>query len=191
MEKKGWIEAIVGCMFCGKSEELMRRIDRAKIAEQKVQVFKHSLDTRYGENYIVAHSGGRVKAVGVKSSEDIIAKIAPGTQVVAIDEGQFFSDGLSHVAKRLANEGRRVIVAGLDLNFRGEPFGPMPVIMAMAEEVLKLTAICMVCKGKATKTQRIINGRPASYNDPEIIVGAKEKYEARCKDHHVVLNEPP
>ena len=143
--KKGWIEVIAGCMFSGKSEELIRRVRRAKIARQKVQVFKSSLDTRYDEAKVVSHSGAKVEAISVDHPEEIIAKIDDDTQVVAIDEAQFFSEKIVDVIEFLADRGIRVIVAGLDLDFRGEPFGPMPALLARAEKVDKLTAICMVC----------------------------------------------
>jgi len=188
--KKGWIEVITGCMFSGKSEELIRRVRRAKIARQKVQVFKSSLDTRYDEAKVVSHSGARVEAISVDHPEEIIAKIDDDTQVVAIDEAQFFSEKIVDVIEFLADRGIRVIVAGLDLDFRGEPFGPMPALLARAEKVDKLTAICMVCGEEATRTQRIIDGKPASYYDPVVMIGAQEKYEARCRRHHIVPDKP-
>ncbi|HDH63427.1 MAG TPA: thymidine kinase [Firmicutes bacterium] len=188
--KKGWIEVITGCMFSGKSEELIRRVRRAKIARQKVQVFKSSLDTRYDEAKVVSHSGAKVEAISVDHPEEIIAKIDDDTQVVAIDEAQFFSEKIVDVIEFLADRGIRVIVAGLDLDFRGEPFGPMPALLARAEKVDKLTAICMVCGEEATRTQRIIDGKPASYYDPVVMIGAQEKYEARCRRHHIVPDKP-
>ncbi len=188
--KKGWIEVITGCMFSGKSEELIRRVRRAKIARQKVQVFKSSLDTRYDEAKVVSHSGAKVEAISVDHPEEIIAKIDNDTQVVAIDEAQFFSEKIVDVIEFLADRGIRVIVAGLDLDFRGEPFGPMPALLARAEKVDKLTAICMVCGEEATRTQRIIDGKPASYYDPIVMIGAQEKYEARCRRHHIVPDKP-
>ena len=188
--KKGWIEVITGCMFSGKSEELIRRVRRAKIARQKVQVFKSSLDTRYDEAKVVSHSGAKVEAISVDHPEEIIAKIDDDTQVVAIDEAQFFSEKIVDVIEFLADRGIRVIVAGLDLDFRGEPFGPMPALLARAEKVDKLTAICMVCGEEATRTQRIIDGKPASYYDPVVMIGAQEKYEARCRKHHIVPDKP-
>ena len=188
--KKGWIEVIAGCMFSGKSEELIRRVRRAKIARQKVQVFKSSLDTRYDEAKVVSHSGAKVEAISVDHPEEIIAKIDDDTQVVAIDEAQFFSEKIVDVIEFLADRGIRVIVAGLDLDFRGEPFGPMPALLARAEKVDKLTAICMVCGEEATRTQRIIDGKPASYYDPVVMIGAQEKYEARCRRHHIVPDKP-
>ncbi|NLI55621.1 thymidine kinase [bacterium] len=188
--KRGVIEVITGCMFSGKSEELIRRIKRAKIAKQNVQVFKSSLDTRYDEGSVVSHSGAKVEAISIDHPEGIIAKIEDGTEVVAIDEAQFFNDRIIYVIEFLADKGLRVIVAGLDTDFRGEPFGPMPYILSRAEKVDKLTAICVICGDEATRTQRIINGNPASYFDSVIMVGASEKYEPRCRTHHVVLDKP-
>ncbi|RLD14387.1 MAG: thymidine kinase, partial [Caldiserica bacterium] len=167
-----------------------RRVRRAKIARQKVQVFKSSLDTRYDEAKVVSHSGAKVEAISVDHPEEIIAKIDDDTQVVAIDEAQFFSEKIVDVIEFLADRGIRVIVAGLDLDFRGEPFGPMPALLARAEKVDKLTAICMVCGEEATRTQRIIDGKPASYYDPVVMIGAQEKYEARCRRHHIVPDKP-
>ncbi len=188
--KKGIIEVITGCMFSGKSEELIRRIKRARIAKQKVQVFKSSIDTRYDVGSIVSHSGAKVEAISIDHPEEIIAKIDDDTEVVAIDEAQFFNEKIVYVVEFLADKGLRVIVAGLDTDFRGEPFGPMPAILSRAEKVDKLTAICVVCGEEATRTQRIINGKPASYYDPVIMVGASEKYEPRCRLHHIVLDKP-
>jgi len=184
--KKGAIEAITGCMFSGKSEELIRRLKRALIAKQKIQVFKPGIDTRYDVDNVVSHSGSRIEAEVVESPEDIFRKIGENTQVVAIDEAQFFSEGIINVINNLADKGIKVIVAGLDTDFKGEPFGPMPQILAIAEMVDKLTAICVLCGSEATRTQRIINGQPAYYDDPVIMVGAKELYEARCRQHHEV-----
>jgi thymidine kinase len=182
----GWIELICGSMFSGKSEELIRRVKRAEIARQKVQVFKPSVDTRYGRDQVSSHSGAHVNAVAVQQAKDILLMVDEATDVVAIDEVQFFDWAVSDVCNTLADQGKRVILAGLDLDFRAEPFGPMPLLMAQAEEVEKLHAICMVCSAPATRTQRLINGRPASYDDPVILVGASEAYQARCRKHHEV-----
>lgn len=182
----GSIEVVCGCMFSGKTEELIRRVKRAQIARQKVQVFQHSLDLRYGERRIAAHSGAHLDAVTVCSADDLLAAVAPDTQVVAIDEVQFFAPAIIDACNALADRGLRVIVAGLDMDFRGEPFGPIPSLLAQAEQVDKLSAICVVCGAPATRTQRLINGRPALYTDPVIMVGAEEVYEARCRDCHVV-----
>jgi thymidine kinase len=182
----GWIEVVCGSMFCGKTEELIRRVRRAQIARQKVQVFKHSLDARYAEREVASHNGMQLEAAPVESTAQLKALIEPDTTVVAIDEGQFFDDGLETLCERLADEEVRVIVAGLDMDFRGEPFGPIPQLLARAERVDKLQAICVVCGGPASHTQRLIDGRPAAYDDPVIMVGANEVYQARCRGCHEV-----
>lgn len=182
----GWIEVICGSMFSGKTEELIRRVRRAQIARQRVQVFKHSLDVRYAEREVASHNGLQLEAIPVENSARLRALIAPETTVVAIDEGQFFDEGLVALCEELADRGLRVIVAGLDMDFRGEPFGPMPQLMARAERVDKLQAICVVCGGPASRTQRLINGQPAAYDDPVIMVGAEEVYQARCRGCHQV-----
>ncbi len=186
----GWIEVICGSMFSGKTEELIRRVRRAQIARQNVQVFKHSLDARYAEREVASHNGLQLEAVPVENSAQLRDLIAPDTTVVAIDEGQFFDDGLIALCEELADRGLRVIVAGLDMDFRGEPFGPMPQLMARAERVDKLQAICVVCGGPASRTQRLINGQPAAYDDPVILVGANEVYQARCRGCHEVRRSP-
>jgi thymidine kinase len=173
-------------MFSGKTDELIRRLVRATIAKQKVQVFKPAIDVRYAVEKVTSHAGSDYDALPVAKAEEIRQKVDPVTTVVGIDEAQFFDDGIVNVAMELAERGVRVVVAGLDLDFRGEPFGPMPVLMSMAEEVDKLHAICMVCGEEASRTQRLVNGRPARYDDPVVIVGASELYEARCRIHHEV-----
>jgi thymidine kinase len=187
----GWIEVICGSMFSGKTEELIRRVRRAQIARQKVQVFKPAIDTRYARREVASHNGVQVEAVPVENTVQLQALIDPDTTVVALDEAQFFDDGVVALCGELANQGKRVIVAGLDMDFRGEPFGPMPQLMAQAERVDKLQAICVVCGGPASRTQRLINGQPAAYGDPVILVGASEVYEARCRVCHVVPNPKP
>lgn len=182
----GSVEVITGSMFCGKTEELIRRLRRAAIARQKVQVFKPSIDKRYAEEKVTSHAGHNFSASPIQTSSDIIKQLDPDTTVVAIDEAQFFDDGIINTARSLADNGIRVIVAGLDMDFRGEPFGPMPLILSMAERVDKLHAICMVCGELASRTQRLVDGKPAHYNDPVVIVGASELYEARCRAHHEV-----
>ncbi len=182
----GWIEVITGSMFSGKSEELIRRVKRAKIARQTVQVFKPMLDNRYSEEEVVSHNGEKVRAVGVDSAVAILAAARPETEVVAIDEVQFFDRKIVKVCSWLANMGKRVIVAGLDQDFRGEPFGSVPELLALAEYVTKLQAICVKCGNPASRTQRLVNGRPAAYDDPVILVGAQEHYEARCRKCHEV-----
>lgn len=184
----GRIEVICGSMFCGKTEELIRRVRRAIIARQKVKVFKPEIDDRYGIQGITSHTGQSVEAIPVKVSGDILKLANRDTTVVAIDEAQFFDDGIVSVVQRLADEYElRVIIAGLDTDFRGEPFGAMPHLLSIAEEVLKLQAICVVCGEAASRTQRLVNGRPAALDDPIILVGAQESYEARCRQHHELL----
>jgi len=185
-QDRGWIEVICGSMFSGKTEELIRRVRRAQIARQKVQVFKPRLDDRYQFERVASHTGMQLDAIVVGGAREIPPLVAPDTTVVVIDEGQFFDWTIADVCDFLADNGRRVIIAGLDLDFRGEPFGPMPLLMAQAERVDNLQAICVVCGAPASRTQRLINGQPASYDDPVIMVGAEEVYEARCRHCHQV-----
>jgi thymidine kinase len=173
-------------MFSGKTEELIRRVRRAQIARQKVQVFKPAIDDRYDAREVTSHNGMQVEAVPVEDTAQVRELIEPDTTVVALDEVQFFDSGVVALCEELAGRGVRVIVAGLDMDFRGVPFGPMPALMARAEQVHKLQAICVVCGGPASRTQRIINGQPAAYDDPVILVGADETYEARCRGCHQV-----
>ncbi len=185
----GHIEVIVGPMFSGKSEELIRRVNRAVIAKQNVQVFKPAIDNRYDAVAVASHNGRTWEAIAINSVADIKDNVREDTQVVAIDEGQFLSDDLVQLALDLADEGKRVIIGGLDLDFRGEPFGPIPKLLAHAEMVDKLTAICS-CGRAATRTQRLIGGHPAHYDDPIILVGAAESYEPRCRECHTVIRTP-
>ena len=182
----GWIEVVCGSMFCGKTEELIRRVRRAQIARQKVQVFKPAMDTRYVKRKVTSHNGVQVQAVPVKNATQLRTLIEQDTTVVALDEVQFFDDTITTLCEELSTQGTRVIAAGLDMDFRGEPFGPMPMLMARAERVDKLQAICVVCGGPASHTQRLIDGQPAAYDDPIIMVGASEVYEARCRGCHQV-----
>lgn len=182
----GSVEVITGPMFSGKSDELIRRLRRARIARQKIQVFKPSIDIRYAESKVTSHAGTEFDATPVDRSAAIVELVEPDTTVVGIDEAQFFDEEILRVVQVLAERGLRVIVAGLDTDFRGEPFGAMPILMAQAERVDKLHAICMVCGDPATRTQRLINGRPARYEDAVVVVGASELYEARCRRHHQV-----
>lgn len=182
----GSIEVVCGSMFSGKTDELIRRIVRAKIAKQKVQVFKPAIDVRYAVEKVTSHAGANYEAIPVEKSADIREKLEADTTVVGFDEAQFFDAEIVQIAQEFASKGIRVIVAGLDMDFRGEPFGPMPIFMSMAEHVDKLHAICMVCGGEASRTQRLVNGKPARYDDPVVIVGASELYEARCRIHHEV-----
>jgi thymidine kinase len=182
----GSIEVVTGSMFCGKTDELIRRLRRATIARQKVKVFKPAIDDRYSLEKVTSHAGNEFAAIPIQAAAGIRDYLNDGTTVVAIDEAQFFGDDIIPIVQELADRGLRVIIAGLDTDFRGEPFGPMPVLMAQAEKVDKLQAICMVCGEPATRTQRLINGEPANYHDPIVVVGAAEMYEARCREHHVV-----
>jgi len=184
--EKGSIEVITGSMFCGKTDELIRRLRRATIARQKVQVFKPVIDIRYSVEKVTSHAGSEFAAIPIQHANEILTRLESETTVVAIDESQFFDVGLIPIAQELADKGLRVIIAGLDTDFRGEPFGPMPVLMAEAEVVDKLHAICMICGDPASRTQRLVDGSPAHYEDPIVIVGASELYEARCRQHHIV-----
>lgn len=184
--KKGWIEVITGPMFAGKSEELIRRIKRLEYAHKKTLVFKPKIDNRYSENEIVSHSKIKTRSINIETAQDILKYVDRDTEAVVIDEVQFLDHEIVHVVEDLANRGIRVIVAGLDRDFRGEPFQNMPELLALAEDVTKLTAICMRCGAPATRTQRLVNGEPASYDDPIIIVGASESYEPRCRHCHGV-----
>ena len=172
---QGWIEVITGSMFSGKSEELIRRVRRAHIARQKVQVFKPRLDDRFGEDYVVSHSQIRVAAETVGSARDLLEAVIPDTEVVGIDEGQFFDAELPMICNTLADQGRRVIVAGLDLDYLGKPFEPMPQLMAIAEYVTKTQAVCMVCGNPASHTQRLVS------SSDRVLLGAQGTYEARCR----------
>ncbi len=182
----GSIEVVCGSMFSGKTEELIRRVKRAQIARKRVQVFKPRLDTRYSFEEVASHDGIRVQAIPVVTAAEIADLLDRHSEVVAIDEVQFFDRAVVDLCEQLAGTGKRVIVAGLDQDFRGEPFGPLPELMAKAETIDKLHAICVVCGAAASRTQRLINGQPASYHDPVILVGAHESYEARCRRHHEV-----
>lgn len=185
----GSIEVVTGSMFSGKTEEVLRRLRRASIARQQVQVFKPKLDVRYGKDKLRSHSGSQFQATSVEACADILDRLDVDTTVVAIDEAQFFTFEIIKVCDRLAQNGIRVIVAGLDQDFRGEPFGPMPLLLAHAEHVHKLHAICMVCGQAASRTQRMIDGRPAFYEEPIVLVGGSESYEARCREHHEVPHQ--
>lgn len=183
----GWIEVVAGVMFSGKSEELIRRVRRALIARKRVQVFKSHLDARYAGVYAVSsHDRRTVDAVPVDSAAQIALRLDPGAQVVAVDEAQFLDAGIVTLATELAERGRRVILAGADTDFRGEPFGAMPQLMAVAEVVDKLHAICVLCGAPASRNQRLLGGQPAPYDSPTIMVGAADSYEARCRACHQV-----
>lgn len=184
----GWVEVIAGSMFSGKSEELIRRVRRSMIAKKRVQVFKSHLDNRYTGVFAVgSHDGRTVEAIPVDSASQVARRLDPLAHVIAIDEVQFLDDGIADVANDLAARGRRVILAGIDTDFRGEPFGPMPRLMCQAELVDRLHAICVQCGAPASRNQRLIDGKPAHWDSPLIMVGGTESYEARCRACHVVL----
>lgn len=188
--KDGWIEVIAGSMYAGKTEELLRRIRRIEYAKKDVIVFKPCIDNRYSNDEVVSHNNSRVKSINISSASEIYKHLENELPyAIAIDEVQFLDKEVVNVCEHFANLGVRVIAAGLDKDFRGEPFGVMPELLARAEYVTKLDAICQVCGAPATRTQRLINGVPARYDDPIILVGAKEQYEARCRHCHVVLGK--
>jgi thymidine kinase len=182
----GSIEVIVGSMFSGKTDELIRRLRRATIARQKIQVFKPIIDNRYAVEKVASHDGNVFEALPIECARDILTHLQDDTTVVGIDEAQFFDPEITEIANQLAERGLRVLVAGLDMDFRGEPFGPMPLLLSQADQVDKLRAICIICGESAYCTQRLVNGKPAHYDDPIVIVGAQEMYEARCRECHEV-----
>jgi thymidine kinase len=186
---RGRIELICGSMFSGKTEELIRLLRRAVIAKQQVQVFKPAIDDRFHVEKVTSHVGSAFEAQPINVSKDIFQQLDPATTVVAIDEVQFFDPEIVATCEKLAETGKRVICAGLDMDFRGEPFGPMPALLARAEQVTKLHAICVCCGEEASRTQRLVGGEPAAYDDPVVMVGASEAYEARCRQCHIIL--PP
>jgi thymidine kinase len=186
----GWIEVISGVMFSGKSEELIRRIRRAVLARRKVQVFKSHLDERYGGVQVISsHDGGRIEAQPIQGSAEVMERTRLDTEVVAVDEVQFLDNGIVAVANSLADRGVRVILAGTDMDFRGRPFGPVGALLAVAEKIDKLNAICVICGNPATRNQRLIDGDPAPAEGPTIQVGGLETYEARCRACHDVPSE--
>lgn len=188
--RAGWLEVICGCMFAGKTEELIRRVRILQYAKKQIVVIKPAIDNRYGKDEITSHSGYRVKSVDASCAKDILKFVTPTTEVVAIDEAQFFDSELVGVCEMLADKGVRVMLAGLDRDFRGNPFGSMPELLIRAEFVTKLNAVCAICGGPATRTQRLVNGEPASYDDPLVLVGASEAYEPRCRHCHTVVHAP-
>lgn len=188
--KAGWLEVISGCMFAGKTEELIRRINVLSYAKKNIKVFKPAIDNRYSNTKVVSHAGSSVDSIVVVNARDILNHVDEKVDVVAIDEVQFFDKDIVAVCDQLANEGKRVMVAGLDMDFRGEPFNVMPILITSAEFVTKLTAVCTTCGAPATRTQRLVNGEAASYHDPIILVGASESYEARCRHCHEVKGKP-
>ena len=186
----GWIEVISGVMFSGKSEELIRRVRRAVLARKKVQVFKSHLDERYGGVQVISsHNGVRIDAEPIQSSVEVMERTRADTEVVAVDEVQFLDDGIVSVANALADRGVRIILAGTDMDFRGRPFGPMGALLAVAEKIDKLNAICVICGSPATRNQRLIDGASAPAEGPTIQVGGLESYEARCRECHDVPSE--
>lgn len=190
VRRDGRVEVVTGVMFSGKSEELMRRVRRAIIARRSVQVFKSHLDDRYsGIRHVSSHDGKQIEAWPISNSRDVAEQVKDDVDVVAVDEAQFLDDGIVEVVNMLANQGRRVIVAGTDMDFRGEPFGPIGPLLAIAERIDKLHAICVVCGELATRNQRLVDGEPAQAEGPTIQIGGSESYEARCRGCHVVPSE--
>jgi len=189
-QKDGWIEVICGPMFAGKTEELLRRVRRLEYAKKNIVVFKPLIDDRFADNEVVSHNNSRTKSVNISFAKQIFKHIDKETQVVAIDEIQFLDAEAVAICEYLVSRGVRVIVSGLDKDFRGEPFSFMPKLLALAEYVTKLTAICVKCGIPATRTQRIVDGKPAKYNDPIVLIGAQESYEARCRRCHKVYKKP-
>ncbi len=187
--KPGWIEVVTGPMFAGKSEELIRRIKRLEYAKKKVLVFRPRIDNRYSLDEVVSHSNSRRKSILIDKAHDILSHLQEDTYAVVVDEIQFLDQEIITISEHLANDGVRVILGGLDTDFRGEPFMITADLMARAEYVTKLTAICVRCGSPATKTQRIVNGKPAHLLDPIVVVGASEAYEPRCRHCHEVLGK--
>ena len=185
--KKGWIEVICGPMFSGKTEALLKIIERMDLAKKKYIIFKPKIDTRYSINQLVSHNQKTIEATNISHGSDISRHIKDCHQAIVIDEAQFFDKSLVKYLQEYSQKGLRIIVAGLDKDFKCDPFGPMGDILAIADKVTKLTAVCQVCGCEATRTQRIIDGEPAHFYDPQILVGTDDKYEARCKDCHIVI----
>jgi thymidine kinase len=190
MKKAGRLTVVCGSMYAGKTEELIRRARRALYARKAVQVFKPILDDRFHESMVVAHMGARHEAVAVSGVAALRDAVRPDTDVVCIEEAQFFEPSLVALCVELADSGKEVVVAGLDQDFRRQPFGPMPGLMCAADEVLKLHAICMRCGNEASHTYRTVDGRPAHWGDPVVLVGATETYEARCRACFRIRGEP-
>lgn len=188
--REGWIEVITGCMFAGKTEELIRRINVLQYAKKNIVVFKPKIDDRYDEHDVVSHSGKSVKSYAIGKAHEIFDYVDASVDVIAIDEVQFFDEEVVEICEYLADHGKRVMVAGLDMDFRGEPFSIMPRLLTQAEFVTKLTAVCMKCGAPATRTQRLVAGKPSHYHDPIVQVGASESYEARCRHCHEVAGKP-
>jgi thymidine kinase len=189
-QKAGWIEIICGPMFAGKTEELLRRVKRLEYAKKNIVVFKPLMDNRYASDEVVSHNNNRTKSVNVSYARQMLDYVDKETDVVAIDEIQFLDEEAAEIVEFFASKGIRVIASGLDKDFRGEPFSFMPKLLSIAEYVTKLTAICVKCGSPATRTQRIVDGKPARYNDPIVLIGAEESYEARCRSCHKVYRKP-
>jgi len=189
-QKKGSLEVICGSMFSGKSEELIRRLKRSQLAKRSVLSFKHSLDDRSYIEYVVSHNGNKLKAIPINEPNTILELVSPEVEIVGIDEVQFFPEEIVNVICTLVEQGKRVVAAGLDLTFNRTPFGPMPLLLAVADHVTKLKAICMECGKEAHFTQRLVNNQPAKFNDPTVVVGAEEQYQARCRDCHIIDTLP-
>lgn len=188
--QEGFLEVICGCMFAGKTEELIRRINVLSFAKKNIITFKPKIDNRYSEREIVSHAGAHIPCIVIENAKDILKHIQDDTDVVAIDEVQFFDECIVDVCEYLADQGLRVMVAGLDKDFRGEPFPAMANLLPRAEFVTKLTAVCAKCGAPGTRTQRLINGKPASFEDPIVVIGSTEQYEPRCRHCHEILNKP-
>jgi thymidine kinase len=189
-QKEGWIEVITGPMFAGKTEELLRRVKRLEYAKKNIIVFKPVIDNRYAETEVVSHNKNKTKSVNIQKAEDMFMHVTKDTEVIVIDEVQFLDSATVDVINAFANAGKRVIVSGLDMDFRGVPFSIMPTLLSMAEYVTKLSAVCLECGSPATRTQRIVNGKPARYLDPIVLIGASESYEARSRKCHKVYRKP-
>lgn len=188
--KKGRLEVVCGSMFSGKSEELIRRLKRAKIAKKEIIAFKHSFDNRTTLEHVATHNGNTIEALAVEHAS-LIAKTTPlSAEVIGIDEAQFFTHELIEVALDLVESGKIVIIAGLNLDYRGVPFGPMPTLISLADNVTKLSAICIICGSDAYFSQRLVNGNPAKYDDPLIQIGAQDCYQARCRSCFVIDRKP-
>lgn len=187
----GKLEIICGPMFSGKSEELIRRLRRAIIAKQRAMTFKHALDNRFSFDCVASHTGDKIDAQAIDTPERILEFVKKGgVDVIGIDEVQFFANSIVYVVDELVHSGKRVIAAGLDLDFKGIPFGPMPTLLTLADEVMKLKAICAICGKDAPFSQRLIDGKPAKYTDPIILIGAQESYQARCRTCYTIEQGP-
>jgi len=189
-QKEGWIEVITGPMFAGKTEEMIRRVRRLEYAKKNIVVFKPEIDNRYGESEIVSHNKSKTKSINIARAEDMFKHVTKETDVIAIDEVQFLDGKTPEIIEHFADQGKRVIVGGLDTDFRAEPFSFMPTLLSIAEYVTKLSAVCVKCGSPATRTQRIVDGKPARYMDPIVLIGASESYEARCRKCHRVYRKP-